>query len=782
MIDLKMRISTLIIVLVMVILAASIAISGLLNFSHTHDAYNTQIKPDYLRNYISRVGSNLKLQAGQALEISRAMAHNPLFIEWLQGQEQDERLGRLALQTLDAIKHDLGYFTTFLVSRQTHNYWREGHQRLEVVSPDDPDDDWFFQAINSDRPVSFNLDHNKELNGTFLFVNAVIKADAEVLGVTGVGLRLDDLIASIETALTLPATHVSLIDQQGKILVSNDTAMIGQAVTAILGIELQALADPPTIHYTWHGQREYAVVSEPLLASQYRIVLAVPHQALTGFIDRIRFNMIGTLSVTTVIAVTLLFLLVRYMLQREAAQRLNQENDRLRGEVERRERAEQKLRDLLYFDPVTQLPKVAALGAVLPERPQPHGQDHVIALSIENVRRLSSILETDLIDQALRRAGHILQALLQPVGGTVVRTRGFSLLGLYSCTDAEAAKALAARVNEAFRSPVELSEHRVRLRVRIGVAAYGPADSLAKALDKADIALGNARASVNSRISFFHPESRRQAARIVQLETAMSSANFLNELQLYYQPIVELGSGRIAGFEALLRWHSPEHGAISPAQFVPLAEENGTIIEIGRFVLRTACAFVPQLLATAQQPLFISVNVSPVQLLEFEVVESFAGIIQDAGVSPAALKLEITETAIEEEETEIWRIIEAFRQVGLGIAIDDFGAGTAAFRRLNTLDFDWLKIDRALVAQVEHDPKARRLFASIAQMSQALGANTVVEGIENSEQRDFAASLGITLAQGYWFARPLPPAAALALARDLRQQRNPLDFWQAQHQ
>ena len=451
--------------------------------------------------------------------------------------------------------------------------------------------------------------------------------------------------------------------------------------------------------------------------------------------------------------------------QRHARELAMSENDRLREEIRRREQAEADLRFLAYHDAVTTLPLPAAAGTIVPDPPRAGVQTAALVVSVDNVRRLSSVVGAGFIDAALMRAGEILSEEVARVAApphTVYRGRGFAFVVQFPCDTVDEARAVADAIDARFRQPIELSGRTLRLRTRIGVACYGPEHTLQHGVEKAEVALGNIDGGT-ARVGVFRDADRHRVEHLVRLESAMSRPGFLDELVLAFQPIVRLSDLSIAGFEALVRWDSPLYGTIGPGSIIPLAEENGTILEIGRRVLRLAAQFATACAATGRPPVFVSVNVSPVQLLEYDVVESFARILEETGVRPGQVELEITETAIERNETDMLRIVQRFREAGLGVAIDDFGSGASAFARLHELEFDWLKTDRLLVSRVDTDERSRRLLRSVSALAAELETDTVVEGIETPSQAAFAAALGFPLGQGFLYSRPVPAAEAMRL-------------------
>tara|TARA_Y100000031_G_scaffold139556_1_gene166400 strand:+ start:2620 stop:3828 length:1209 start_codon:yes stop_codon:yes gene_type:complete len=269
-----------------------------------------------------------------------------------------------------------------------------------------------------------------------------------------------------------------------------------------------------------------------------------------------------------------------------------------------------------------------------------------------------------------------------------------------------------------------------------------------------DSSLGEIRALAFDRIN-----SERDLRRALEAE----------EFEMHYQPIVALDRGHIAGFEALMRWRKPDGGFVSPMEFIPLAEETGLIIELGRWALETSLGeHLPLAQACTaayadQQPPFMSVNVSAGQFTELAEIDLLAGIIERSGVAPATIKLEITETLMVENFAHATEALAKLKALGVMLAIDDFGTGYSSLSYLHQFPLDTLKIDRVFVNNMDKSDSSLRIVASIAHLAHELGMNIVAEGIEEAAQLEALRDLGCQLGQGYFMSKPLPAAEVLAL-------------------
>jgi EAL domain-containing protein (putative c-di-GMP-specific phosphodiesterase class I) len=277
-------------------------------------------------------------------------------------------------------------------------------------------------------------------------------------------------------------------------------------------------------------------------------------------------------------------------------------------------------------------------------------------------------------------------------------------------------------------------------------------DSPKELLLRADVAMYQAKRLGNHGVQLHDPSMTDRRAADARLGEDLAGALDRGELQVLYQPLVDLVDGRPVGAEALLRWHHPRLGMVSPVQFIPIAERSGTISEIGLFVLETACRQV-----TEWGDLYVSVNVSPRQLQEPTLVADVLDVLARTGLTPDRLVLEITESAVVDESTGIAKL-RALRDHGIHVAIDDFGTGYSSLHYLTRLPVDILKIDRSFVAELNGTPEGSGITEAILRLSQVLHLTTVAEGIETAEQAAELQLLGCGIGQGYLFARPLPPA------------------------
>jgi diguanylate cyclase (GGDEF)-like protein len=328
--------------------------------------------------------------------------------------------------------------------------------------------------------------------------------------------------------------------------------------------------------------------------------------------------------------------------------------------------------------------------------------------------------------------------------------------------DASRAEHLATTLLESLEAPRDIAGRTLHLTARIGVAYARPgevsdAESL---LQRAERAMSDARAGGRRRVSIEASAPEAPADdRSFRISQALRGACKRGELSIVYQPIVHLGTGRVSKGEALVRWTHPELGAVGPAEFIPIAEANGTIHELGDWVLVQAARQAALWRSRGASDFVVSVNRSPVQFhADGDGSHPCLERLREAGVSPECVVLELTEGVFLDTDASTRERLETLRRAGIGLSLDDFGTGYSSIGHLHGFDLDVVKIDRRFVQSLANGPKDRVLCESILGMAHALGLTVVAEGVETEEQRAILTALGCDYAQGYLFGRPMPPS------------------------
>lgn len=436
--------------------------------------------------------------------------------------------------------------------------------------------------------------------------------------------------------------------------------------------------------------------------------------------------------------------------------------DRLQTTVGQLEAREAQLAQQATHDDLTGLPNRALLHDRL-KRALARGDRRqqrvgLLFLDLDNFKVINDSLGHAAGDRLLREVADRLRASLR-AEDTVARLGGdeFTVL-LDEVGDATEALDTAARLITALKRPIDLDGHEVVVTASAGVAIGQPGQSSPTALLRhADAAMYHAKADGKARVAIFDPAMEGSALQRLQLEEDLRRALDNAEFRVYYQPIISLEDDGIVEMEALVRWQPPDQGLVSPATFIPVAEETGLIVPIGQWVLEEACRQAAAWRAhRADRPLIISVNLSARQFEQADLVSDVERTLRETGLAPECLKLEITESVVMRDAASAVVTLQALKALGVQLAIDDFGTGYSSLAYLKQLPVDALKIDRSFVDGVDSDAQDTAIVRSIVALGKALDLGITGEGIETPGQKAQLRLLGVERGQGYLFARPRP--------------------------
>jgi diguanylate cyclase (GGDEF)-like protein/excisionase family DNA binding protein len=432
---------------------------------------------------------------------------------------------------------------------------------------------------------------------------------------------------------------------------------------------------------------------------------------------------------------------------------------------------EEEARHRALHDPLTGLPNrtlfVDRVHHALALAGRDGGTAAVLALGIDRFKTLNDRLGHDRGDELLGELAERLAALL-PAGDTLARVGGDEFAVLCEGLPGErGAIEVAQRLLDALVAPVVLGDHPVFVTASIGIAVSDGQGHGAEALVRdADVAMSRAKDHGGTRYELFDAALRRRMVERLALEDDLRGALARDELELYYQPLVDLEERRIVGVEGLVRWRHPRKGVVLPGEFVAVAEESGLIVPLGRWVLLEACRQLARWTADPAIDLpCLTVNLSGRQLAEASLPDELAAILRQTGVPPERLGLELTESVLMQETSSPTAVLQDLKDLGVRLMLDDFGTGHSSLNHVKRFPIEAIKVDREFIAGVVEDEGDRHILRAIVSMASAMDVAVIAEGVETSEQARWLRHLGIKLVQGYAFGRPAPAATVEAMLR-----------------
>ncbi|PTQ87639.1 EAL domain-containing protein [Nitrosomonas ureae] len=434
---------------------------------------------------------------------------------------------------------------------------------------------------------------------------------------------------------------------------------------------------------------------------------------------------------------------------------------RLTGIVMERDQTQKRIRTLAYTDELTGLASRASFIQHMEEVTKTsfrHGRRFgLLYIDLDNFKSVNDSLGHNAGDLLLKTIAERLRNTCRDID-FIARLGGDEFCILIEEVEEDYAANVAKRCHNAISQPIEIYSRKLTPACSIGIAYY-PDDGrdISSLLKAGDTALYTAKGNGKNQYAFYKMELTQKAEYRFQVEQSLREAIEKQQLSLVYQPQIEVNTGRIVGFEALARWHHPELGQVPPFDFIATAEKIGMIQSLTEWVLRTACSQLVSWREKKIHMLRMAVNISPSLFLNKEFASLIKRIIEEVGIVPAELELEVTESIVQTDPRNL-SIFENLKNLGVSLAIDDFGIGYSSFASLKHLKVDYLKIDRLFVADMLADKQALTLISSMIEMGHKLGYGIISEGVENSEQLSILKNLGCEKVQGYLFSKPISAA------------------------
>ncbi|QSZ42791.1 EAL domain-containing protein [Sulfurimonas aquatica] len=428
-------------------------------------------------------------------------------------------------------------------------------------------------------------------------------------------------------------------------------------------------------------------------------------------------------------------------------------------DITQRKKDEENIIYLANYDSLTQLPNRANLDTTLHNtlaRAKRNTENFALMfLDIDNFKEINDNLGHDTGDKLLVEVSRCLTSILREED-TVARLGGDEFIILSPNTNANGAHEVAKKILKEIQNPRYIDDNTLSVTASIGIGIYPDDGEDKETLFKnADTAMYRSKREGRNNYSFFTKEMQISSKRNLELSHALRTALNNNELHLVYQPQISLHNQEVIGAETLLRWTHPEFGNISPAEFIPIAENNGLIIEIGEWVLRSATKQLQIWIDEGIKPFVVSVNLSAIQFRHANLPESISEILKENSLEAKYLELELTESVTAKDPHQAIEIINAINEIGVKISIDDFGTGYSNLSHLKKFKIYKLKIDQSFVQDIKDDQEDRAIVSAIINMSDALGLKTIAEGVETIEQLQYLRSQGCQEVQGYYFSKPL---------------------------
>ncbi|MBY3599709.1 bifunctional diguanylate cyclase/phosphodiesterase [Rhizobium bangladeshense] len=440
----------------------------------------------------------------------------------------------------------------------------------------------------------------------------------------------------------------------------------------------------------------------------------------------------------------------------------------VRDLTERRQ-AEEMIEHLAHHDVLTDLPNRSLFDTRIRQALQmaerKNSKVALFYIDLDRFKTVNDIFGHAEGDRILCKVASILRRVADE-SDTIARLGGdeFAIIQPAGQQPAAAQK-LAAAILDEFAAEMDMARDPTAVGVSLGIALY-PADGREadEICNNADIALYRVKHGGRGKACFFDAEMDEATRARRQIESELRHAVTRNQIHVSYQPIYDAQSGEVSGYEALMRWNRPGHGISEPDVFIPIAEESGSIVQLGEWVLREACTEA----ARWPHPLKIAVNVSPVQFMLPNLCERIEAILNETGLEPERLEIEITEAALIRDRDRVMAMLQRLRSLGVHIVMDDFGTGFSSLSNLRTFPFDKIKVDRSFTGMLEHDAAARSIVRAIIGLGHSLGMPVVTEGVETETQRQIVLEEGCAQVQGFLLGKPdIEPSIKLAARKSL---------------
>lgn len=599
--------------------------------------------------------------------------------------------------------------------------------------------------------------------------------------------------------------HTLVIDRSGKIVFHPDPSQVGGYLPATLMETVQSFTDAQR-QYRAAYEDDHAVLATRRIHEDLLLIGILPESELIEESRDLGATVAWVTVVTVILTITALLYAMHFLMVRplkhlvRAAGEISNGNltpdipltsrDEIgqlalsfQGMGRNLEKSRQKIERLAYHDSLTGLPNRLLFREYLQHMialaRRETNKMAVLFLDLDNFKRVNDTLGHQVGDQLLKEMAARLMSILraedfvhretyQETSEVLARLGGDEFIILLpKINESHDAAKVASRILEVMEEPFRFDGHELYNGTSIGITLF-PDDGteVNDLIKRADVAMYHAKEQGRNNFQFYSASYNLATSEHLSLESRLRRALDNHELELYYQPQVRTETGRIVGLEALLRWNDPEYGIVYPDQFIPIAEDSGLILPIGEWVLYEACRQIQAWNAKGLPRVFVSINVSGIQLQRQELRLVVDQALAESGLEPALLELEVTETILMKVKKEVIDDLGALQEKGLTISLDDFGTGYSSLNRLRELPIGKLKIDRSFVQGMVEDAQDAAIVSAILFIAKSLGLQTTAEGVETPEQAVRLAESGCDYLQGYLLSRPIPAADMAELLTD----------------
>jgi diguanylate cyclase (GGDEF)-like protein len=634
------------------------------------------------------------------------------------------------------------------------------------------DQDYFRKQRDSSSILVGQLPRGATGDGRLLFSRRLNAPKGDFDGVVMVAVDAAFFVSGYDAAKLGEHGVLGILGTDGVVRVrrSGESMFSGDVVdyASVLPKSEAAEADPPVSRSSWDGVWRWSSARE-IYGFPLAILVGLSREEQLAAVRRDSFAYIWWAAAGSVGVILLMAILGRMSWQLAQS--------RLRESESKLEHA-RRVEYLAYHDGLTGLPNRSKFSKLLSQRISEarryNKQLAVAFLDLDRFKQINDTLGHEAGDQLLQEVAARLQVCVRD-SDTVARLGGDEFVVLLpDMEEGKDAATVAQKILAVIGKGFTLIGHEFRVTASIGISLYPQDGDDEQTLTKnADIAMYQAKSEGKNNFQFYSEKLNANSLERLTLESSLRHALERNEFRLYYQAKRDIRSGRIAGMEALLRWEHPDLGTVAPMQFIPVAEDTGLIVPIGKWVLKTACLQSVAWQKEGLPPLSVAVNMTARQFSDEYLLQDLASILKDTGMNPHLLEIELSESLLIHDVETTLRILTGIKSLGVRIAVDDFGTGYSSLATLQRFPLDTVKIDRSFIGELVGPSEGSALADAIIAMGKSLSLTVVAQGVETKEQADFLRAHACDELQGFYFNRPLP---AYQFAQLMRAQSGEISY------